>query len=445
MLLAAALSATSLATTTSSAGAEEPVTTLTLTAPPSVRLAKPTDLTATLITDGAPVAGQTIAFERKSGTTWVPIGSAPTDAAGLAVLSPNTTATSTVYRAVHAGPPITVSSEVMVTGFRAPSTLTLSAPAWYVIDEHSRVLTASWRADGVAVDGMVTLQQRAPGSSRWSTLEARRTWSDGKVTFTVRPRGDRYYRVWGGMGRWWLGMISTGHFLDNRPPAAPVIYPRSAPKPASLASNARAQGTGPNATISPISSAMWRSMVGRTWHRGCPVGRSSLRVIRINYFGYNGYRYRGELVVNAAIARRAVAALSEMYAGRYPIWRMHRVDRFGWSTYLRGGNDYASMRSGNTSAFNCRGVVGNPRVLSPHSRGRSIDLNTWENPYASRTGIVPNTWWYSRSHPRIAWRSGSHPVLRIWRKHGFRWTYGVADSQHYDGRRTGVPTATMTG
>ena len=51
------------------------------------------------------------------------------------------------------------------------------------------------------------------------------------------------------------------------------------------------------------------------------------------------------------------------------------------------------MASGNTSGFNCRGVVGNPGVASPHSYGRAIDLNTWENPYHSQQGIVPNTWW----------------------------------------------------
>ena len=49
---------------------------------------------------------------------------------------------------------------------------------------------------------------------------------------------------------------------------------------------------------------------------------------------------------------------------------------------------------------------------------------------------MPNTWWASHSHPLIAWRSSSHPVVRIWRKHGFRWTYANVDSQHMDGRTT---------
>ena len=72
-------------------------------------------------------------------------------------------------------------------------------------------------------------------------------------------------------------------------------------------------------------------------------------------------------------------------------------------------------------------------MRSPHSYGRSIDINPGENPYQSRDGWVPNTWWVSRSHPRIAWRSTSHRMVEIFRNHGFRWTYGRFDAHHFDG------------
>lgn len=128
-----------------------------------------------------------------------------------------------------------------------------------------------------------------------------------------------------------------------------------------------------------------------------------------------------------------------MYDGRLPIRRMYCVDRFAFSKKLNGADDYASMRADNTSGFNCRSVVNRPGVRSPHARGRAIDVNTWENPYRSATGLVPNSWWAGRSHPRIARRPSSHPVVLIWRAHGFRWTYGSGDSQHVDGR--GLPVA----
>jgi hypothetical protein len=174
-------------------------------------------------------------------------------------------------------------------------------------------------------------------------------------------------------------------------------------------------------------------MRGRTWHRGC-VARSRLRLVQVNYWGFDGYRYRGEMVLLNGVAQRAAAALRDMYDHELPIRRMYREDRFGYSRRLHGANDYASMRADNSSGFNCRTVVNRPGVRSPHATGRALDLNTWENPYRSQTGLVPDSWWAGHSNPRYAWRSASHPVIRIWRSHGFRWTYANVDSQHLDGR-----------
>ena len=192
-------------------------------------------------------------------------------------------------------------------------------------------------------------------------------------------------------------------------------------------------GNGPNASVSRIPDNVWNQMTGRSWHSGCPVGRDELRLVRINYWGYDGYRYRGEIVLRDSVAGKGARVLSAIYRNRLPIWRMYRVDRFGWSSQLQGGDDYRSMRAGNTSGFNCRGVVGNPSVRSPHSYGRSIDINPWENPYRSRQGLVPNSWWQSHTHPRLAWRSRSHLMVRTMGANGFRWTYGTSDNHHFDG------------
>jgi hypothetical protein len=162
------------------------------------------------------------------------------------------------------------------------------------------------------------------------------------------------------------------------------------------------------------------------------VGRSGLRLVRVNYWDYRGYARRGELVAGADAAGAMGAAFAEMYRRELPVRAMYRVDRFGWGGRSRGGNDYASMSAGNTSAFNCRDVTGRPGVRSPHSYGRSLDVNTWENPYRSAQGTVPNTWWQGHSHPRVAWRTRSHPVVALMARHGFRWTYGLGDTQHFD-------------
>ena len=167
---------------------------------------------------------------------------------------------------------------------------------------------------------------------------------------------------------------------------------------------------------------------------GCPVGRDGLRLVRVNYVDFTGYRRRGELVVAAGAVAQFVGALTELHDRGIPIRSMYRVDRFGWSGLLTGADDVASMAAGNTSAFNCRHVVGRPGVRSPHSYGRAVDINPWENPYRVGGRWLPNAWWPGHSHPRVAWRSRSHVVVWILRRYGFSWTYGVSDSQHFDAR-----------
>ncbi|MCW2816328.1 MAG: hypothetical protein JWN84_3783, partial [Nocardioides sp.] len=177
---------------------------------------------------------------------------------------------------------------------------------------------------------------------------------------------------------------------------------------------------------------VWASMVGRSWHSGCPVGREGLRLLRVNYWGFDGYRYRGEVIGATSAVDNFARALTAMHDRRFPIRSMYRVDRFGWSPRLQGGDDYRSMAADNTSGFNCRWVVNRPGVRSPHSYGRSLDVNPWENPYRSASGLVPNTWWHSHPHPLVSWRSSSHPVVQIFARAGLRWTYGTGDSHHFD-------------
>jgi hypothetical protein len=387
----------------------------------------------------APIAGATVTLQRL-GTTWGSIRTGVTDTAGRVVVNAVVPSGPAKWRTSYAGDAThtaSLSPEVTVTGERYASTLTVSGPT-RLVDESTGSLTMQWTAsDGTPVSGLMTVYRQL-GQGAWVAYRRVRTGSNGRGTVAVTPRVDSSWLAIGAAGTWWLADTSNTLRIDNVPQTAPVAYPAAAPRPAGTPAQGRAQGAGANAVITRITKPVWRSMVGRSWHRGCPVGRAGLRLLRINYWGFDGYRYRGEMVLSSAVAGRAAGALRDMYNGRFPIRRMYRVDRFGWSKVLRGANDYASMRADNTSAFNCRSVVNNPGVRSPHARGRAIDINTWENPYRSRTGLVPNSWWASRSHPKIAWRSSSHPVVKIWRAHGFRWTYGNVDSQHVDGRRAPV-------
>src|SRR5690606_15348214 len=120
--------------------------------------------------------------------------------------------------------------------------------------------------------------------------------------------------------------------------------PAGAPRPRiTLPPQERATGAGAAAVVLGIPDGVWNQMRGRSWHAGCPVGRDGLRLVRVNYYDYDGYRRRGELVVSAAAAGQVAGAFTALHDRRFPIRSMYRVDRFGWSGRLGGADDYASM------------------------------------------------------------------------------------------------------
>ena len=426
---------------------EEPVvtpTTLSLSGPTHAVVDSEQELTLVLTAeqeDGSstPVPGAELVLERQRSGTWKEHARPVTAEDGSVTvgigIAPR--AADNRYRATWAGDEHTGPAESavhVVEPRRVRTVLGLAGPD-RVVDERQVNLRMRWRsADGRPVAGVGVVKVRL-GKADWRTHRKVRFDDRGRARVRVGPRVDSRWKVVGRKGRWWARDVSGVHRLDNVPPGTPVVLPAGAPQPrVKLPRQARARGGDANATVGRIGDGMWRSMVGRSWHQGCPVGRAQLRVVRVNYWGYDGYRYRGEIVVRDAIAQRTAAVFSAIYRAELPIRAMYRVDRFGWSPRLRGADDYRSMAAGNTSGFNCRGVVGNPGRRSPHSYGRSIDVNPWENPYASPAdGWVPNSWWVSRSHPRVAWRSSSHRMVQIMRAHGFRWTYGRSDNHHFDG------------
>jgi D-alanyl-D-alanine carboxypeptidase len=228
--------------------------------------------------------------------------------------------------------------------------------------------------------------------------------------------------------------ISAPVRVTARPVFAVVTYPRGAPLPKVRFSDApRAQGSGANPLVTPIPDAVWASMQGLTWHKGC-IARSSLRYITVNYIGFDGFRYRGSIILASGVAKPAVNVFTRLYAMRYPIRSMFLVDRYGKAPHgYPGANDYASMASDNTTGFNCRYVVGKEsrRAMSPHAWGSAIDINTWENPYYSARGPYPNSWWLPRTRASRAMLTASSPAVKAFRAAGFTWGGSYMDYQHF--------------
>lgn len=414
-------------------------TTMAVSAPSQARVGTRAAVTAVLsATDGAArVGGVSVALDKLRNGGWVEVDRATTSGSGTASFSPLVGSADPTYRVVFDGDGTyagTTSSSVVVTTVVVTSVLTVTGPR-RIVDEKSGVLRITWKgSDGRAVvGGLVNLYTRPTSRTTWTKVSSYRTGATGVLTRTVRPRVDTLYKVRGAAGAGWRGDSSPVLLIDNVPPAAPVVLPAKAPRPkVILAPQQRASGAGANVVVTKISDSLWRRMTGISWHQGCPVGRSQLRLIRVNYFAFDGYRRRGNVVVRSTKVGKFTQALQGLYAARIPIRYLYLPDRFGYSSRSRGANDYKSMEADNSSVFNCRGVTGNVSVRSPHSYGGSFDINTWENPYHSAKGWVPNGWWVTHSDPRYAWRSSKHQVVRIMKAAGFRWTYGNGDSQHFD-------------
>jgi len=203
--------------------------------------------------------------------------------------------------------------------------------------------------------------------------------------------------------------------------------------------NQAAVGSGANASAGPIPNAVWTRMVGYSWTSGCPVGRSSLRYVTVNFWGFDGRRSRGAVVVNASIASRTQAAFTRLYEQRFRIRQMRVMDgSWGHNPKGPGADDYAAMEADNTSAFNCRYVGGEEasKVWSNHAYGTAIDINDFENPYVDSQGrVYPDAWFLThRSARGGVFTSSSSAAVQAFTSRGFRWggAWRSPDFQHFD-------------
>ena len=112
----------------------------------------------------------------------------------------------------------------------------------------------------------------------------------------------------------------------------------------------------------------------------------------VNFWGFDGKRSRGALVVNKDVASATARAFSRLYDQQFRIRQMRPMDStWGKNPKGPGANDYAAMDADNTSAFNCRYVGGEEaskqysnhaygtrdrrqRLREPVHRGRRHDL-----------------------------------------------------------------------
>ncbi|NNG36365.1 M15 family metallopeptidase [Nakamurella aerolata] len=204
--------------------------------------------------------------------------------------------------------------------------------------------------------------------------------------------------------------------------ATGVLAPPSTPSPASVPESAArpaepAVRTYFKARVLRVDPATAASMIGVSWKAGCPVPIDKLRIIEMNYWGFDGKPHDGgRLMVNSSIAADTVRAFTAMFNHRFPIRRMELIEKYG-------GSDDASMAADNTSAFNCRPITGQQGNFSIHSYGEAIDINTIENPYVKGTTVLPTAGkqFTDRTDVRPGMIVAGDDVVRTFTGLGFRW------------------------
>lgn len=163
-----------------------------------------------------------------------------------------------------------------------------------------------------------------------------------------------------------------------------------------------------------------------TWHAGCPVPVSDLRVLTVSYWRFEGAPETGTLLVNKAVAKDLRKIFHKLFRHGFMIERMEPVENFG-------GDDNRSMEANNTSSFNCRDVTGRPGKFSNHSWGRAIDINPLTNPYIKGSTVLPPEGqnYLDRNRAYIGGILSDSYLVRSFRKKGWTWGGSWTDRKDY--------------
>jgi hypothetical protein len=185
-----------------------------------------------------------------------------------------------------------------------------------------------------------------------------------------------------------MGVAATGSVEASSSPAPVEVSPSpdQAETPPASEGEERTRFAG---RISPLPTPLAAEMRGTTWKPGCPVPLSGLRLLRFNYWGFDGEVKRGPMVVNASVASDVLWVFGQLFEAQFPIKRVGLTREFKESRLETDPHTHRSV----TASFNCRPVVtpaGAGDTFSQHSFGLAVDVNPLQNPYVREDGWVRN-------------------------------------------------------
>jgi hypothetical protein len=228
---------------------------------------------------------------------------------------------------------------------------------------------------------------------------------------------------------------------DDEPDAAPTASasttasPSASPTPTPTPSPTPTVPTTTEPKVSRIGDAQWAKMVETgSWRPECPVDRSDLRVLELNYKNFDGEVERGRLVANKDTISSLKRIFERLFQDDFPIESMRPNEEFD-------GDTLKSLKANNTAAYNCRrpDQINAPVKESPHANGRAIDINPDLNPWMD----LRCDCWSPRAkhHARTPAPGKILPgdrVVRLFEREGWVWqNIKVPDYMHFD---TGYPS-----
>lgn len=88
-----------------------------------------------------------------------------------------------------------------------------------------------------------------------------------------------------------------------------------------------------------------------------------IQLVTVTYWGFDGKKHRGQIVVDKGLAGEVKEIFDELEAANYPIEKVIPIVRYNWK-------DQASVNDNNTSGFNYRRTAGpgtSGKKLSKHA------------------------------------------------------------------------------
>ena len=152
--------------------------------------------------------------------------------------------------------------------------------------------------------------------------------------------------------------------------------------------------------------------------------KQQLKMVTVVYYSFDHKLHKGQIVINDHLAKEIKEIFYVLRENKFLIDKVIPIVKYNWS-------DSASMEDDNTSAFNYRFVKGT-RILSPHAKGRAIDINPKLNPQIKDGKIRPSGAKYNPGIPGTITKKNI--AYKIFRFYGWQWggTWKhLKDYQHF--------------